>query len=426
MSELTRTLVVLGLIAVNAILVVGEYATVTARRSVLRPRAEVGGRGAAAALRLMDDPVGVISTVQVGITAVGILAGAVGEPVVRDLLGDGIPRWAAFLAGFLLVTYLMVVLGELVPKALTLQRAESMASLVARPIELLGRALHPIVWALRASALLVLRPLGTRRLVAGEAIRSADELRALIDEAERAGVIPRAQEELLYNVFDFASREVQDVMVRAPDVDWLDAGMSPEAALDLFAETAHARFPVASGSLDRVVGVVHAREALVAARSGRPATVGPLARTALIIPETKDLGVLLRELRERRDELAIVVSEYGATAGIVTLHDVAEEIIGEIADEYELPDERIRRLDDRTIVANGSMTVDDFNEMVGTALPADPRTLAGLVFDAIGRAPAAGDSVTVAGVRMRVEQVDGARITRIRLTLEGDRTQRGA
>src|SRR3712207_1377662 len=154
--------------------------------------ADAGSSGARAALRLMDDPVRVISTVQVGITAIGILTGAVGEPLVRDLLGDWIPGWLSFTAAFAVVTYLSVVLGELVPKALTLDRAETLAILVARPVAMIARALRPAVWVLQRSAEVVLRPFGVREVSAGDAITSADELRAMVDEAEKAGVIPRA------------------------------------------------------------------------------------------------------------------------------------------------------------------------------------------------------------------------------------------
>src|SRR3712207_1620156 len=175
--------------------------------------ADAGSSGARAALRLMDDPVRVISTVQVGITAIGILTGAVGEPLVRDLLGDWIPGWLSFTAAFAIVTYLSVVLGELVPKALTLDRAETLALLIARPIAAFAAVLRPVVWLLERSGAVLLRPFGVREVVAGEGIRSPEELRALVDEAEGAGVIPRAQEEMLYNVFDFAGHEVADVMV---------------------------------------------------------------------------------------------------------------------------------------------------------------------------------------------------------------------
>ena len=418
MSELAHVVVVLGLVAANAFFVVAEYAIVAGRRVRLIDQAEGGSRRAAAALRLMDDPVRVISTVQVGITAVGILTGAVGEPLVRELLGGDLPSWLGFLVAFALVTYVTVVLGELVPKAVTLDRAEALAVLVARPIEAIGTALGPVVWILQASARLVLRPFGVERVVAGERIRTAEELRALIDEAERAGVIPRAQEELLYSIFDFARREAGGVMVPAADVSWLDAASAPPEALDQVIETTHTRFPVGDGSLDRLVGVVHAREIARAARAGAPQTIRPLARSAMVVPETKDLGALLRELRERREQLAVVVDEYGRTAGVVTLEDVLEEIVGEIEDEYELPDATVKLLDDGTALVSGSMTIDDFNETTGTALPlAGARTLAGLVFDALGRRPRTGDAVTVAGVRLRVEQVEDARITRLGVTI---------
>src|SRR5262245_50414988 len=241
MSDALRVIALLALVAGNAFFVIGEYSIVTARRSALATRR---GRGAATALRLMEDPVRVISTVQVGITAIGILTGAVGEPLVRDLLGDAIPAWIAFLIAFAVVTYLSVVLGELVPKALTLDRAETLAVLVARPVALLARLLRPAVWVLQGSAELLLRPFGVREVVAGETIRSADELRALVDEAEQSGVIPRAQEELLHGVFDFATREAIDVLVPASDVVWLDAGLSSGDALAQALKTPHGRCPV--------------------------------------------------------------------------------------------------------------------------------------------------------------------------------------
>ena len=414
MSDFLRILAVLALVAGNAFFVIGEYAVVTARRAALARRS---GRGVQAALRLMDDPVRVISTVQVGITAIGILTGALAEPLVRGLVGDALPTWLNFLIAFATVTYLSVVFGELVPKALTLDQAESLVVLVARPIELISIMLRPIVWVLQGSATLILRPFGITEVVAGETIRSAAELRALVDEAEESGVIPRAQEEILHNVFAFAGREARDIMVPALDVSWLDAVLSPDAALDRVVAEPHARYPVGRGTLDRLVGVVHARDLLAAARDGEPDTIEPIAREALIVPETKDLGALLREQREQQAQLAIVVDEYGAVAGIVTIEDVLEEIVGEIEDEFDLPDARLVRIDEHTVRAAGSITLDDFNEALGTSLPQDgPRTLAGLVFAALGRRPRVGDEVDVEGVRIAVERVDGARITRLLVT----------
>ncbi len=415
MSDLLRILAVLGLVAGNAFFVIGEYSIVTARRTPLAARQ---GAGARAALRLMDDPVRVISTVQVGITAIGILAGALAEPLVRGLLGDSLPTWLTFVIAFGIVTYLSVVFGELVPKALTLDRAETLAALVARPVELIAVVLSPLVWVLQGSAAIVLRPFGVREVVAGESIRSSAELRALVDEAEESGLIPRAQEELLHNVFDFPTREARDIMVPALDVEWLDAELTPDQAIDSIADGRHARYPVGRGSLDRLAGIVHLRDLVTAARDGRADTIEALARPALIVPETKDLGALLREQRERSAQLAVVVDEYGAVAGVVSIEDVLEEIVGEIQDEFDLPDDRLERIDERTVRAAGSITVDDFNEATGTELPQDgPRTLAGLVFDALGRRPRVGDAVELAGTKVAVEAVDGLRITGLLVTL---------
>ncbi len=418
MSDFVRVLVVLALVAGNAFFVIGEYAVVTARRAALTARAERGHAGARAALRLMDDPVRVISTVQVGITAIGILTGAIGEPLVRELLGDAIPGWLGFLIAFAAITYLSVVLGELVPKALTLDRAEALAALVARPIELISIGLRPVVWVLEASARILLRPFGVREVIAGDTVRSPEELRALVDEAEVTGVIPSAQEELLHNVFDFARLEVGDVMVPAPEVDWLDADLTADAALAKTVEHRRSRYPVGSGSLDRLVGVAHVQEIVGAARVDPDSPVGALAQAAPIVPETKDLGALLRELRQARQQLAVVVDEYGGTAGIVTMEDILEEIVGEIEGEYELPDDSLTRVDDRTLRVAGSMTIDDFNEVVGTQLPQDSaRSMAGLVFNVLGRRPQPGDEVAVGSVRLAVERMDGLRIARLRVEL---------
>jgi putative hemolysin len=418
MSDALRVCALLGLVAANAFFVIGEYAVVTARRTVIAARAERGSNGARAALRLMSDPVRVISTVQVGITAVGILTGAIGEPLVRDLLGGAVPTWLGFLIAFAAITYVSVVLGELVPKALTLDRAETLAVLIARPIELLARALSPVVWVLEASAGAVLRLFGIREVVAGASVRSAEELQAIVDEAEGSGVIPRAQEELLHNVFDFVRQEARDVMVPAPDVAWLEADATVDAALDFIEGRPHSRYPVGEGSLDRLVGVVHVRDVVAAARRDPEARVREAAHPAPIVPETKDLGALLRELRERRQHLAIVADEYGGTAGIVTLEDILEELVGEIEDEYDLPDDTLTWIDERTVSVAGSMTIDDFNEAIGTGLPqGDARTMAGLVFNALGRRPAAGDAVTIDGAELRVERVVGLRITRLRVRL---------
>jgi putative hemolysin len=211
-------------------------------------------------------------------------------------------------------------------------------------------------------------------------------------------------------------------MVPALDVRWLDAGLAVGAALDEVLEAPHGRYPVGAGSLDNLEGIVHVRDLLAAARRDRSTSVGGLARPIFGVPETKDVGALLRELRERNEQLAVVLDEYGAVAGIVTLEDILEEIVGEIQDEFDLPDARFERLDERTVRAAGSVTIDDLNEALGTALPHDrSRTLAGLVLDALGRRPDPGDTISVAGSEIRVDTLDGLRITALSVTVPDDR-----
>jgi putative hemolysin len=412
--EIVLPVLLLLLIAANAFFVVGEYAVVTARRGPLTARAEQGDSRAAVALGLMDDPVRVISTVQVGITAVGILAGAVSEPAVRGILGEAVPGWLTFVVAFGAVTYFSVVLGELVPKALTLDRAESILVRVARPVALMGRVLRPGVWVLERSAELVLRPFGIRDVVAGEGVRSPEELREVVDEAEGSGVIERAQEELFYRVFDFAEQEAADVMVPSTDVVWLDGARLASDALESALTAAHSRFPVGRGSVDHVIGIVHLRDLAGAAPGTR---VAELAAEPYVVPAAKDLGALLRELREDRRTMAVVADEYGRTLGLVTLEDVLEQLVGEIDDEYDLPDGRITRVAGGELLVVGSLSLDDLAEQTGFDLPRErSRTVAGLVFDTLARQANPGDRVDVAGASLEVEAVDGHRIARVRIS----------
>lgn len=402
------------MIAGNAFFVVGEYAIVTARRGALRSR---GGMGAASALRLMDDPVRVISTVQVGITAIGILTGAIGEPLVRDLLGDWSPAWLGFVIAFGIVTYLSVVFGELVPKALTLDRAETLVVLVAPPVELLTIVFRPVVLVLEAASSLVLRPFGVTDVVAGDGIRSPEELRAVVDEAEGAGVIETHQETLLHNVLDFAGRDVLDALVPAAEVDWLDADTPVEDALTTVIERPRSRYVVARGSLNHVVGIVHVRDLVAASRRSPAARVEEVAGPAHVVPATKGLKELLEELRAGRHQLAAIVDEYGGLLGIVTVEDIVEELVGEIYDEHDPREQAVERLEDGSLEVDGELPVDTVQRLAEVELgePA-ARTIGGAVFEALGRRPDLGDEVTLGRARAAVAELDGVRIARVRVT----------
>lgn len=414
MSDVLSILIVLALVAANAFFVIGEYAVVTARRSALLPRAEAGDLGARAALGLMEDPVRVISTVQVAITALGILTGAVGESLIRDMLGGAIPSWLSFLIAFSIVTYLSVVLGELVPKALTLDRAETLAAWVAPPIRAIAVALHPVVWVLQRSAELLLRPFGVREVVAGDSIESPEELRQLVDEAEGAGVIGERQETLLHNVFELERLEARDVMVPAVDVIWLEATAAVDAVLAQVVEEPHSRYVVAEGTLDGALGIVHVQQLIAAWRDTPTQSVAELVRLAPVVPEVKRATELLHELRTQRHRLAIVADEYGGTVGIVTVEDIVERLVGEIDDEYDEPADALEWIDATAVRVPGALNIHDFNREVETDLPEDgPRTVGGLVFSELGREPRTRDQVLVGGVALTVDETDGPRIVRL-------------
>jgi magnesium and cobalt exporter, CNNM family len=415
-SVLLRIIVVLLLVLGSAVFVAAEYALITARRARLEERAMSGNRGARAALRLMDEPVRFISSTQLGITIFAILVGAIGEPLISDLMQPPLSNTVAFVISFALLTYFSVVLGELVPKAVALQRAEALAMVLAVPLDFLGRIAHPIVWLLQVSANAVLRVLRVSPAPAGMIAYTRDDIRLSVAAAEDHGELEQAEEEMLYKVFDFASKEVSAVMVPRPDVVGISADMPPEEALRAVVDSPFTRYPVYRGTLDDIVGILHVRDLFGAMHDLGIASVEleSIVRPAYVVPETKDLAALLADFRREKQHLAIVVDEYGDVEGIVTLEDLLEEIVGDIEDEFDLPDTSIERVDETHIRIDGTYTIDDFNEEFGTELEQeDFNTMAGLVFGELGRAPEVGDEVRADGLCLRVLELDGSRILKL-------------
>ncbi len=426
MSDGVRLFAIFALVIGNAVCVAAEYALVTARRSRLEERAAKGGRSAQIALRLMDEPVRFISTVQVGITVFGIALGAVGEPLVSRHL-EFVPRGVAFVISFAILTYLSVVVGELVPKAIALQKAERIAVTLAVPVDVFARVFTPLVWILQHSSNAVLRLVRVKPAPAGMIAFTREDIRQSVAAAEDSGEIETAEEEMLYKVFDFAEKEAVDVMVPRPDVVGVSISLTPAEALGAVLEAPYTRYPVYRETLDDIAGVLHIRD-LVAVINGGGIVEGgieSLMRPAHVVPETKDLGALLGEFRRTNQHMAIVVDEYGATIGIVTLEDILEEIVGDIEDEFDLPDESVERVDERTIRIDGTFTIDDFNEQFSAELDdEDFHTVAGFVFGHLGRAAEPGDVIDTDRLQFRVLETSGSRIHRIEVEflpeLEGD------
>ncbi|MBA2460409.1 MAG: HlyC/CorC family transporter [Actinobacteria bacterium] len=426
MSDLLRIFLVLFLVLGNAFFVAAEYALVTARRSRLHDLANGGSRRARIALRIMDSPIRFIGTVQLGITAFSIALGAIGEPLVEHFLDPFLAHTVSFILAFTIVTYLHVTLGELVPKAIALTKNERTALWVALPIEAFYLATYPIVWFLQESSNRFTSLFGISPAAAGVVTHNEQEIRMIVAAAEDTGVIATTEEEMLYKVFDFADKEVHEVMVPRPEVVALSADLPPEEALSALMSSPYTRYPVYRGSVDSIVGILHVRDLFGAMHDRGIAQVEleSLLRAAYIVPETKDLAALLAEFRKQNQHMAVVIDEYGAMQGIVTLEDLLEEIVGEIEDEYDLPDESVERLDDRRIRIDGTFPIDDFNEQFGTEIEVeDYHTMAGYVFGLLGRAPEVGDEMPTDGIVMRVVEVEGSRIQRLEVEFREPRVE---
>jgi putative hemolysin len=414
-----QILVVLLLVVGNAFFVAAEYALVTARRTRLAELASQGSMRARLALRIMDSPVRFIGTVQLGITGFSIALGAVGEPIVEHWIDDPLlSTGVAFLLAFAFVTYLHVTLGELVPKAIALTKNESTALWVAVPIEAVYVVTYPLVWFLQQSSNAFTRLFGIQPAPAGIIAHTEEDIRLIVAQAEEGGVIEEAEEEMVYKVFDFADKEVHEVMVPRPEVVALTVDLPTQECLAAVIDSPYTRYPVYRDSLDDVIGILHVRDLFKALydRGIEQVEIEELVRPAYMVPETKDLGAMLAEFRRTNQHLAIVVNEYGSFEGIVTLEDLLEEIVGEIEDEYDLPDESVQRVDEARIRVDGTFPIDDFNEQFQQELPQeDYHTVAGFVFGQLGRAAEAGDEVVHDGLRFYVLEVDGPRIERLEI-----------
>jgi putative hemolysin len=418
-TYLVGSIVVLLIVLANAFFVAAEYSLVTARRSRLNELARAGNRRARIALRIMDSPVRFIGTVQLGITTFSILLGAVGEPIVEHWIDEPLLSTSvAFLIAFTIVTYLHVTIGELVPKAIALTKNEDTALWVALPVEGFFLITYPLVWFLQESSNRFTRLFGIEPAPVGVVAHTAEEIRMIVAQAEDTGVLEEAEEEMLYKVFDFADKEVREVMIPRPEVIAISVDLPPEECLAAVIDSPYTRYPAYRDSLDQIVGILHVRDLFSALvdRGIAQVSIAELLRPPYVVPETKDLGALLGDFRRTKQHMAVVVDEYGAMEGIVTLEDVLEEIVGEIEDEFDLPDESVERVDERTIRVDGTFPIDDFNEQFEVQLPAeDYHTVAGFVFGALGRAAAEGDEVSHDGLVFRVLEMEGSRIQRLEI-----------
>ena len=419
MTLFLELLALAGLILLNAFFVAAEYGLVTSRRTRIRELEREGNRQARRVLKITGDPPRFISAMQLGVTVTSLAIGALGEPLFSHLFEPAIATALAVILSLLIITYLHVVLGELVPKGIALGHPEATALAVSAPVRAFFVVCKPLIWLLQRSTERVLKWLGQRPPGAEGEAHSEAELRMLLSSSAEQGEIERGETEMLYKVFDFADKEAANVMVPRPEVVALSVDLPPEEALQAVLESPYTRYPVYRETLDQIVGILHVRDLIEAMHDRGIAAVRieELLRPATMVPETKDLAALLTEFRRTNQHMAIVIDEYGAMEGIVTLEDLLEEIVGEIEDEFDLPDETVEHVDDDTIRVDGTFSIDDFNEEFGCDLPMeDFHTLGGFVFGALGRAAEPGDEVAHDGMVFRVESVEGQRIERLTVT----------
>jgi len=420
-------LAVLVLVLVNAFFVAAEYSLVRSRRSRLEAEQEEGLRGARLALAHVDRINEYISACQVGITMASIGIGALGEPIITDLLkpvlegplAHGAAVAISVFIAYLVITSTHIIVGELVPKVYVIQRAESVIRLVARPLLWSRVVFGPFTLVLTAISNRILRLLGVDPNQAQEGGGNPDELKRLIAESYTGGKLEENEASMLSGVFHLHEQEVRQVMTPFPAVVTVDVAEDAETALRRCIASGHTRLVVTENeNPDRVKGFVHSNAlAELMLQEGRETKIDSLVREAPIVPETKPLDDLLADLQRQRTSLAVVVDEYGRTAGVVTVEDIVEEVVGEIDDETDPAGGAVRRLANGDWFVRGHVAVTDLEDY-GLDLPVDTdayNSVGGFVFAELGRLPKRGDTVSADGYSIRVESVRENRIEAVRI-----------
>ncbi len=422
MGITAEILLILVLVALNGVFAMSELALVSSRRSRLSAMERAGDKGAAAAADLAAEPERFLPTVQVGITLVGILAGAFGGARLATTLG----RWfdsigaapygeeIAFGLVVILITYLSLILGELVPKQLALRAPERIAARVARPLSTLSRVSGPIVWLLGRSSSLVLRLFGAHRPLDTQV--TEEEVKALVEEGAQAGVLELEERDMIARVLRLADRPVRALMTPRTEIAWIDRS-EPQAEIAARIKAApHSRFVVGDGSIDNVVGVIQAKDILDRLLDGAGFTVTDVLRQATVLPDTITALDALERMRADPLGMALVMDEYGSFEGVVTASDVLEAIVGELAAADDLPEDAVHERADGSLLLDGLMPVDEGKSRLGLhQVPAEGsyHSLGGLILALLQRVPRTGDRIVYGGWRFEVVDMDGRRADKV-------------
>lgn len=421
---LFEILVVLALVAINGYFAAAEIALISARRAALKHAAAQGSAGAKAAVALTEDPSRLLASIQIGITLVGFMASAtaavsLAKPlqVWLESLGNpwlsGVASGASVFIVTLVIAYVTLVFGELAPKRLGLQRAEAVAKAVARPIDMIATFVTPVSWFLARSTDVVARMLGVKPGQGRPGV-SEEEIKLLVTEQ---GSLLEEEKRMIHEIFELGDTVAREIMVPRVDMAAIEDTTSIEEALSVFRESGYSRLPVYSEDPDKIVGVLLLKDLVGPAALGNlDETVDGYARAPIFVPETKGILPLLGEMRAMRNHMAIVVDEYGGTAGIVTIEDIVEEVIGEVADEFDRDRKHVTQIGEGVWVVDGRLPIED---AIGMDLPVQEsdeyETVAGWVLVRLGHIPVSGESFTEGDTRFTVEAVRRRRIVRLRI-----------
>lgn len=422
--------IIIALIVINGVFAMSELAIVSAKTSALEARAEAGSAGARMAIALAADPGKFLSTVQIGITLIGIIAGAysgasLGGPVGERMAALGLPAKYADEAGFAVVialtTYLSVVVGELVPKQLALRNAVPLALIMALPMAFLSRAAAPLVWLLDSSSAAIIRMFGIRRT--DEASVTAEELHMIFAEATRSGVIEDEQRQLLTGVVRLAERPVREMMTPRTEVDWIEADADTAEIRQTIEDSPHSLMPVAEGSPDTILGVVKVREVLAAMVGGEAVSIRAMMRRVEVVPDQLDAMDALRVLQSSEVAMALVLDEYGHFEGIVTPVDLLTAIVGTfVSDQDEGDQPQVVLREDGSLLVAGSFSADAMADRLGIDYDENREfgTAAGYVLSVLKKLPAEGEHFTDQGWRFEVVDMDGRRIDKLLVSREAE------
>ena len=422
MSSWNEILVIAILILVNGILAMSEAALVASRKARLQNRVNEGDKASLAALKLIERPNVFLSTIQIGITLIGVLAGALGGATLAETLAvtlAKIPVVSEYSESLALGTVVVVItilslwLGELVPKRLGLHSPEQIARVVAGPMLLISRIFSPFISLMSWATDLVIRLIGVEPSL--EQPITEEELQVLIDQGTQAGVFEESEQDMVEGIFSLGDSRVYSLMTPRTELVWLDVTDSIEEIRQKIADCPYSRFPVRQDSLDTIIGIVKSRDLLVESLSGKAIDLKVLLKPAFFIPETMFASRALELFKEKNTELLLVVDEFGGLQGLLTINDILEEIVG--AMEFEEPQATLRQ--DGSWLLDGMLEVDEFKEIYNfTALPHEDEyeTLSGFVMTSLGRVPQAADHFEWNGYRFEVMDMDGRRVDKVLVT----------